>query len=241
MKIKETFLVTVIITAMIMTLNGCSSNAVIDLAQSNTLEKDNFVGISERNPHYEWIYMLVDDELNFKDKVCKMIDESKRINIRDENYFLYLDNNISDISKFYCLENLEIDGYKLYSVNISRGVFLFRFAPVEKLEGDPDYIFVDDSFIPIQIERFERHNTSLDPLEDVLEEFQRRGQGVLTEDDMVYVEKSGYIFARLGDTIFNIRVPYFDVLDPDKSANYEILRDLAFQVIEAAELVQAEM
>jgi hypothetical protein len=143
---------------------------------------------------------------------------------------------ISEIPKFYSLDNLEIDGYKLYLVNITEGSLLFKFVPIE--EFDYEYVIsLGTNNILIDVRRWEWWSEN--PVRsgeicaaDPLNSFARNSQwGHLTDDNMLY--KGDEITAQMGDTVFTIKVPY-------RLSDYEFLRDLALRVIATSELVDVE-
>ena len=213
---------------MLTILTGCFKlgKEEINLSQSNN-DDDEF---SERGHKRRWIDVPIDEELNFEDEVIDIIDELDEMGTNDNDYDLYLDNDIREITKFYSLDNLEIDDYRLYSASITPSVFLFNFVLV-----DSDSI--DDGSICIQIYRPEQF-PGVDLFEDALKQIQetdtileRESSYFLSEDGLLYEEAPRLISARLDDTFFSIQLS-------DGISSYEYMRDLAFQVIETAELIE---
>jgi len=247
MKNKKAFIIVFALSVFLATLCGCSKVSVLE--KNDAQNEDVIKGTRENNEQEERVItrrpaplsIKSEDDFNLKNEIVNHIYTSKNavtveesINAEDETYHLYSQHKVSSIPKFYSLDSLKIDGYKLYHVNITLGAFLFRFVPTDEL-NDERVVSLGENNILISINRWEHFNeeTADDPLKIVLEQATSQGWGYLTEDDMLFAPGKGDISAQLGDTIFQIRVP--KELD-----NYDYLRDLANQVIATAELVNVE-
>jgi len=155
----------------------------------------------------------------------------------DHDYRKYSLQKVSDLTEFYNLENFKIAGYQLDSIVIFVDGYVFQFIPIESLNND-DFIMRSSSVVSISMPRLE--NTVGSPTAEELlrvwtNQAETQGYGYLTEDNMLYKEYHSSISTIMGDTVLYITVP-------DYLNTYEYLRDLAFQVIETAELVNvAEM
>jgi hypothetical protein len=174
--------------------------------------------------------IIIEGNNNFTEEMIEQIDVSKNSRSGDEDYWLYSEHKISEISEFYSLDNLKIDGYEPYLVNIRGDSFLFKYTP----QNGNEHIF--DADIMIGICRPEGWYGTSDPKEvfDVrINQAQEQGWGRLTEDGMIYSASLNDIAVQIGKTLLSIRVP-------DEFDTYEYLRDLAFEVIKTAELIDVE-
>ena len=226
MKTKRTFFAIIIAIAMALAaLSGCSEtgNEEINSFQSDTSEEDS-TEVREYGHAMKWVEIPVDDEQDFEDEIIDIIDEFQDMNEHDEEYDLYSHNEIDNISEFYCLDDLEIEGFKLYSSFITPAIFIYNFSLVDST--------INDGSICIDILRPEQF-PGVDLFEEAVEEFQEKGQGHVTEDDMLYIEEAGLLIARLNDTILEIQTT-------TQLRNYEFMRDIALQIIETATPVDVE-
>ena len=154
----------------------------------------------------------------------------KKIEEKDE-FYLSSYHKILGIPSFYSLDNFKINSYQLYQVNMYETYFSFKFVPINEL-GKDGLTSVGLNNISISIYRqeiYDEANVS-DPFSESAENALEQGWGYLTKDNMIYASRHNEVTAQLGNTFFRIIVPGY-------LNTYEYLRDLAFQVIETAELV----
>jgi len=137
----------------------------------------------------------------------------------DEQHMLYSWNNVADLTEFYLI-GVEIDGFELAAIAISRYGFSYSY---HCFDGRYDVI--------IRIRRLQYPLTPDEAWQIVKEQMlERPGGAYLTEDGMVYVERTNSIFARIGNAWFSINVP-------DRLNHLEFVHNLALEVIATHELV----
>jgi len=171
------------------------------------------------------------DSGNFKDELVKQISSSKTANWADEEYSKHFINNIPRINDFY-YPTLKIDGYELFCVEVTPYAFNYYFAPSEEFKKEEWYHFMYDTGILIQIRRL-YHPDFIGSLDPIIEQFDEQGKSYIYQDGLIYRECNNNIYMQIGNTRLSISVP-------DTLNNFEYLRDLAFQLIETAELVIIE-
>jgi len=180
------------------------------------------------NRRVEPLSIKVDNNFNLKNEIISHISISETKN--SVNNRLYSEHKVSDIPQFYALDNLLIDGYRLYHVNITEGSFLYRFVPIEEFY-DENVVSTGLNNILIPVKRwewFDEKSTS-----KLMEREAEQGWGYLNEDGMIYSQNNNEITAPIGNTIFRVQVP-------DKLNNYDFLHDIAQQVIKSAEIVDVK-
>ena len=136
------------------------------------------------------------------------------------------------MTEFY-YPHVEIKGYILRHVAVWEGAYVYMYAPVGAAEnlnigiGSPEAIQI---FITRPEYYYEHYGRSAQEsfYETLYANF---NDAILTEDDMIYFEKWGFLLALMADTQVQIRVP-------SHRNSYDYLRDLARQVIDTAELVK---
>jgi len=218
-KNKNVFIIIAIITTMFLMLCSCSN----DTNTSENNESDP-VPSFDPAPLTIWIYESAD----LKSELLNKIESSRTFNEEDEEHGVYTINKIYDIKEFY-YPALEIDGFELFCIAISEAGFVFYYGPVDKLNGEETYHFSNHDGIEIIVERPE---WQLENVPYSLYDIARGDGNTLTKDGFVHGGEN-HIFGRIEDTIFRISVP-------KSQNNYDYLRDLAFQLIETAELVIIE-
>ena len=128
MKTKRKHLIVIVaITILLTLLAGCivANNDEMAELPSNEYE------IGNRGHGWNIIDITYHEyNQNFRDEVFAMINKAQNMSEEDEDYYVYSINRVSAISKFYCLDNLEIDGYKLYATFITPSVFAYRFDSI---------------------------------------------------------------------------------------------------------------
>ena len=231
---KNLFPIFISLSITLAILSGCSGTGNKNSSKTEIEEE------YKRGYYVNWVDIPVGDEQSFEDEVVGIIEDYQDMDEGDEDYGLYSGNEIENISKFYSLDKLQLDGYELYSASVSSEVFLFYFAPIEVMQKHTDDIIVDGSFITIQIKRPEQF-TVVDRFQDVIEQIEatdkvleREQSYYLSEDGILYEEEAMLIYAKLDDTIFSIQ------LISELGRNYEYMRNLVFQVIESASEVNVE-
>ncbi|MCL2036362.1 MAG: hypothetical protein FWG83_03115 [Oscillospiraceae bacterium] len=220
MKLK---MVLAVVFALVLLLNGCSetNNSKIDVLQE--VSEDLGESIACFSP---WVSVLIKDSIDFESEIINRIKIPPETDDSDGDYHLYFTNEIGRISSFYNLVNLKIDGYTLNKADINKQNFIYYFESIEEK--------VESSSILVTITRQDwnvTHYPKIDPYERILETIMFGADTYLTEDNFVYYESANRILAQIGDTIFTISVP-------EHLADYEYLRDLAFDLIKSAELVK---
>jgi hypothetical protein len=219
--------VVLIVTISLMILSGCSKN-------NNSSDTNSDCALS-----YLPFSIQVNKESNINDEIIRHIFYSKTIVEGKEknNDSLYLRNRISEIKEFYNLDKIKSDGYELYLVTITGSGFSYYFVSTVDLKSAEEHNnLLNGEIITICIDRPSGWDNTSD-LEEVFEirlkQAENQGWGYLTEDNMIYSEENGDIFSRMNNTMIAISVP-------KKLNKYEYLRDLAFEVIKNAELVNVE-
>jgi len=136
-------------------------------------------------------------------------------------------NRISAIKEFYL--PIEIEGFVLDSVYVSGGAFNYTYAPKDKVKTGEEVYIPDNEYIRIGIYR-----SDSDYYAASLEEFAKVNDLRLTKDGLVFDNWSSY---RSVDGVINGK--RFGIHSSD-SFDVNYLRDLAFSLIETAELVIVE-
>ena len=189
-----------------------------------------------------WIDVTPGGDLSFREEVMSRHNTARMITADSENYTRYSENELSKMSEFYCLANVNFDGFELKSASISPEVFFFSFSAVE-----PD----DYGYINIHITRPEMCGNADEVFDDYLSqiresiELTKEWEGAkqyykIDESGMLYSgyhgsSESGLLFAKIGNAVMDIQT-FATAIGSD----YTTLRDLARQVIDSAELVQVQ-
>jgi len=259
MKTKKTIISAFIAIAILLaTFSGCNLNGDTPNADQSELGE---MCLGSALP---FTIRLKDIDGTFKDEFVKQINNFKTMGRDNEDYWMEAFYKITDIPSFYSLDNLKIDGYRLYLVSVRVNMFSFKFVPDE--QWDNEYVIVNNvGVISISIDRpgtWGPGNDSTEAFKGRLNQARRDASGRLTEDNLIYYPSHNEVSAQLGDTIFTVRTPVsFDIIEElskhdfidiseidlpedyefvDEYAHlgtYESLRELAFRVIETAELV----
>jgi len=236
MKIKKTTTILVVITTLLATFGGCSKindNETYNPEQSTSYvesvqhsdQKDEPLPEACIAPLTIWRTEgkdLVEELINEINFSRAMTEEQRREN---GNYTL---NGISEIEEFH--RPIKIDGFELFLILVGERGFAYYYAPVgqQRTQGRHDVSY--DSDIRISIGKRAQDISGVDWLKEVA----RVNEGaILTEDNFVFFQNQEAIAGYVGEDSFTIMVP-------DKLSNYEYLRDLAWQVIKTAELVNVE-
>jgi hypothetical protein len=143
-----------------------------------------------------------------------------------ENGNNFVANRISEITEFY-FPVLEIPEFELIRISMGSAGFIFHYAPIDKSVVCPYYY--DEIGIEVKISRpdFELPRT--------FEQFVEINGLLLTADGFAYDEWSN-LCAIDGE----INGVHFTVTSSQAFADYELLRDIALQIIDTAELVDVE-
>jgi len=243
----KTILITTLIMALLLSLSGCNETQNEE-ACLEPIRIENINGGSG------------------KEEIIKEINKARNMTEEEHNnYGNYRSWKVPEIEEFYSLDNLEIDGYELQEVSIVTGTICFVFGLIEDEFKDDSHI--GSSTIEIGIGRTDWEYSSTF-LEDVVTQTKEQGSDYLLKDNMLYTKDSYRLEAQFNDTFFIIQAPvgfsqkvidefvkskdqygedeFQDVLDyidesnreAEELNNYEFLRDLAFKVMESAELVK---
>jgi hypothetical protein len=222
---KTTTAILILIACLLVILCGCyqTKDGGKNTTQENSEESaephvDDDLGVIEFN---------VDNETNLSYEIIKHIKAAKLAKEGDVKFATYEWSRISQVKKFYNLDNLKIDGYRLNIVEmIQDGGLRFYFNTNEKKIHEEGYSSIQINIFPLLTNR-----RQTECFEGFLNQANSQG-GYLTEDDMIYKQGICTIDAKFDDDmIIHIRVT------DEKLNSYEYLRDLVFQVMEKAELV----
>jgi hypothetical protein len=232
MKIKKNIITITIVSAIFLVIvSGCTTKVnEINPAQSDEL--DNYKEFLDSNVP---ITIKIDFGTNFKDEIIKLIEISKKNRKEDsENYDNHFVNRISDINEFYS-PTVEINGFIRHSVMTDGYALDYCYTPIEtqKSEEDNDFNYYTGITIIITRKGWIR-DESVNQFEHTVKQGVEQGWGSLTEENLLYNKTSRQITAPIGDNSCLI------ICVPEKLNNCESLRDLAFEVIETAELVVVE-
>jgi len=189
------------------------------------------VGISQGRTFYG-ITINPPQDGNFKNAIREKII-NPHAETEDIFYFNYERARIAEISMFYSLDEFSIDGYALYRVRICEAGFAFIYVPVEEFHRK-NVLSLGQNNIHISIRRSELW--TVDPVDereicaaDPLGSFARNnGWGALNSDNLMF--NSTTVTGQLGSSIFHIHIP-------NKPTDYETFRNIAFDLIEKAEVI----
>jgi len=237
MKTKKIILAISVAMAILLALFCGCSDAIS--TQTNTTQENDVVTQTPDKVISDCIVVIPltitsNNETNLSDELIKHVKAARTAGrgeeiIADETGSLYSLNKISDINKFYNIESLKIDEYKLYNLEISSGVFNYLFLPTGRTAGENNILDNQDA-IRVSINYHSENPFSIKELwEFRIEQAVRDNSGYLTKDNMIYSEAYNDIVAQMGDALLYITAPF-------GIADYEFLRDLAFQVIETEPL-----
>jgi len=234
---KNRFLVAIVLIAMLLvTLCGCSQ--LNENEPDESQPRNNTQQTEEDNAHHtldphlsisyrpEPLTIQVNNNNRLKGEIVSHIDMSETMSGGENNHLYYV-HRISDMPQFYNLDNLKIDGYKMHHVNITKGSFVFVFVPIDEFNNE-NVASLGMNNISIAINRWEwfDEHTAANPMKDSIAQAEQQGWGRVTDDGFLF---GNGLQAPLGNTIFTIRAPFED--------NYDLMRDLAHQVIATTELV----
>jgi hypothetical protein len=247
MKVKKTLTVAIAAITIFSMFAGCSEsdNIETDSVQSSgvetytvqTNEVDaicvNEIQAVENQRRPAPLHIVANTDANVRDEIVRHISVSRTESNREEidQRSEYLSQRISEIPVFYSVDRLEIDGYRLHSVNIYANSFVFAFLTLEELE-QPDFNFstaTDVIWLTILREEWFDNSLTSDPLSP--QQAIEQGWGYLTEDGMVYAPEHREVTAQLGNTVLRV------MTSGSAPRDYEFLRDLALQVTETSERV----
>jgi len=239
MKTKRTVAI-FILSILFVTLIGCSGtiNDIIDVVQENEIDTEQFneTQVPEtrggsRNPPI--LTVNLSDSTNTKSEILNHINTSTISNNESSYYNLHSTLKISEIEKFYNLDNFNIEGFELNQVVIMGGVFGFYYAPSRfPME---DYIFDYDTGVHLQVIRhefIEKDNPAT--IERLIGVFGSDGK-VILDGDLFYVDtiyNYNMIVGLLKETYFFMYVP--------KSIPFDSLPEIARQLVNTAELVDVQ-
>jgi hypothetical protein len=223
---KTTTAILILIACLLVILCGCYQTK--DGGKNTTQENSE----ESAEPHVDddlgVIRFEIDNETNLSYEIIKHIKAAKLTKEGDVKFASYERSRIAQVKKFYNLDNLKIDGYRLNIVEmIQDGGLRFYFDTTEKKIHEEGYSSIQINIFPLLTNR-----RQTEYFEGFLNQATRQGWGYLTEDDMIYSKKHKEVFAKMDNNMtLNIQVT------DEKLSNYEFLRDLAFEVMEKAELV----
>ncbi|MCL1807868.1 MAG: hypothetical protein FWG31_09230 [Oscillospiraceae bacterium] len=169
----------------------------------------------------------------FAEEVLKLIETSKKIREGDEDYALFSESELSKITEFYSLDKFSIEGFELGSVFVGSAGFMFQyFRDKNKTTGMYGRIVIGidrqdwiDAHMPDT--DLLKHRIKLQDPEGI----RLNEDDLLLKDDMLYYVKADMVEVQLGRTAVTIQPHMIGRM------GYEELRDLAFLLIETAELV----
>lgn len=247
-KTQRTAVLIIALSVIVFAFAGCSERENPGASSKKTDETTAFVSKENSNEEVyhadlavKSLSIVLQNETNWNDELVYHIRNSKNANPKDENYDLYSDNKISDIKKFYNLENTVIDGYQLYSVGVFDWGVDYSFAPTEQLKDKNLYEFnrISD-VVSISISRENRSP------KEVSEELKRMAEVnesyCLSENGFVYdgdfTSNSLYIRTQIDGTIFTMTAPNKFVRNDYERKVFEELFDKEF--IEAMTNIRKE-
>ena len=177
-------------------------------------------------------------------------------------------DRVEELREFYSLDSFKISGHELRSIIISDTSINYYFFPelsgknadwssprniriwIGRSDGENAMTFevaidavkneIKVSEEAIQTIDFgEYRDSAVEMFESYIKENEEiLNSKALLEDNLLYFKNSRRVTAPLGNTSFSITAP--ETLGLDEDEMYEFLRDLAFRVIESAELVMVE-
>lgn len=225
MKVRNIFIIAISLVLLVLVV-GCSgeqsdnSDSTAALTLSGQLDGNTIIppppsGVPATTPSPFWI-ANTGGRGDFRNYVVSQLSIS-------EDDPAYWWSEVYTLGEFYFV-NVEIDGFEFIGIEISRYGVTFIYACVEESWDEVSI------YLLREVSGFSRD----EHWQGLTEQLMRNGRGVLTDDGMIYTATLNDIFARIGDTIFSIRVT-------DRLNSYEFLRDLALEVIETSELVVLEL
>ena len=248
MKLQNKLYAIVVIIAMLLaTLAGCAesrNNDIITHQQADEVQPDMSDKETDSVLSACISPLMIENVDDYRSELLRHFEASRTVGEEDENYSLYLLNEIADIKEFY-FPTMEIDGYELYAVEAGQGGMRYYYALTEMLKNSDDLLFVPVIEITIL---FPKAISGVDfehPFESWIEIAREEGKS-LTEDNMLYRDFEGYaeygghgiITAPIGDMVFSISVPSYPTNDAFVRVDeYEVSRELALRFIETAELI----
>jgi len=237
---KSTFAMIIAVSMLLAIFSGCSES-VNDEILNGDERATQPVNVQEHSETEREIMRTpvpfgieIDDFTDLEavvDEILEQIEIAEEISEGDEEYGIYQIHRISDIEEFY-VPTIEIDGFELRSVEVLGGAFLFYYVPTSSdgvgvdRYGAP--LFYLGLMIQLQIGRTDGDVSFAKTIEEFAEVF--NVDDLVIRDGFIYVEDNNLIAGLMGETWFDMRVPY-------SLNNFETLRDLATQVVDSAELV----
>ena len=164
---------------------------------------------------------------------------------------------VEEIKEFYSLDNFKIDGYQLNRIMILDNQITYCFVPngeelaPSKMFGvgfgrtDSKHFFDIDGYIKYLEEEIEYAKKAIETSEfeevrqfaanSIAENEARLNSKSLREENIIF---DGQVKMPFNDTM--VSVGFTDVTSLTEDERYVLLRDLAFRIIESAELVTVE-
>jgi hypothetical protein len=210
MKTKKCIIAIIVaMSSLTLMFSGCSDPANNEVA---TTEK---ISVS-----IEPIGITIDEDADFTEEVIKMIDGE----CDPDEQGLHSIHKVSEIEEFYNLDNLEIEGFELYSVSIDGDKIRYMYAPLNPNDSEwnprENYIWNYSTGIMISITREDEFDSS--PPTDYTPWFRHtKEQGTLVTE----MDGKGVV----------IRIP-----PTSKLNNREVLSELVDEIRGAAELVDVQ-
>jgi hypothetical protein len=177
--------------------------------------------------------IMVSDDSDYVGELIFLVNTARieRANDTDDSY-LYSQYEIADIAEFHCLKNLRIDGYQLYSITINSGVLEYIFASIDELEQTHIRNVLEIGFTRPGWYA----DRTVNQFEATLEQATSQMWGYLTEDGMIYSREHMSLVAQ-GRGNSTIRI---EARTAPKFNTYESMRDLMFEILRTAELVNVD-
>ncbi|MCL2071757.1 MAG: hypothetical protein FWH07_05940 [Oscillospiraceae bacterium] len=253
MKLQNKFYVIVVIIAMLLaTLAGCAeseNNGTVapqaDEAQADIADEVQLDMSDNETDSACFAPLMIENVDDFRSELLRHFELSRTVGKEDEDYWVYSDNKIADIKKFY-FPTMEIGGYELYRVDVSEYQIYYCYVSTELLKNSEEFWLSLNPSIQILIQRPSAiRDVGFEHPFDIWTKSAREQGETLTEDNMLYSDFEGYglggygrITAPIGDTVFTISVPSYPTNDAFVRVDeYEVSRELALRFIETAELI----
>ncbi|MDR2569410.1 MAG: hypothetical protein LBD23_03800 [Oscillospiraceae bacterium] len=229
----------IVVISLLISLCGCN-NSTTNIPNDD-IEKDSIVNSDDvadedsffRSRRNRWVEIPIGENSGFSDEVFKIIEMFKSMKEDDEYYTLYSSQELPDISEFYSLDKLKIEGYKLEKAFVNSVNFIYQYFPYNY---DEELASISDRIV-ITITRQDWIDTHLPDTDLLINAMESYDPGIanLTKDNMLYFETAGLIQANIGRTTVSIQPQSLE-----KHDNYEYLYNLALLITETAELISVK-
>jgi hypothetical protein len=234
MKNFKTITAVAVIISLMLSI-GCSEKSAPGLENAEN-RTDTVTADYEADHTYRTIMplsIMVSADGDYIDELISLVNTARieRANDTDDSY-LYSQYELADIAEFHCLKNLRIDGYQLYSITINSGVLEYIFASIDELEQTHirnvlRILFTRPGWYA---------DRTVNQFEATLEQATSQMTGYLTEDGMIYKSMHQSLIAQgRGNSTIQIMAD-----TAPKFNTYESMRDLMFEILRTAELVNVD-